>query len=385
MRAPASAAAAALAFLSCGSPLPPDEVASPVPAPSPAAAALNMTLFAHVDLVAMTSVVHEHAVAQHDEPLAVEGAISAAGNWGYTSRDGRRFALTGTSAGLSIVEVSDPRRPRPVALIAGPASQWREVRTYGAYAYVSTEAPHGIDIVDLSDPDHPRKVRTWNKTVSSAHTLTVDAGRGLLYVNGANGRRGGMHVLDVGADPEDPPEVGAFYGYYVHDAYARGDVLFASAMYDGLQVLLDVSNPGSIREITRFYTGGHFPHNAWLTDDGRYLFTTDERMDAPLEGWDIADPLAPRKVSQYIAAPGSIPHNVMVDGGRMVVSHYTEGVHVLDVRDPERIRLLGSYDTHTGTATGFSGAWGAYIFPASDLIVVSDIHGGLFVVGYTPR
>jgi hypothetical protein len=28
---------------------------------------------------------------------------------------------------------------------------------------------------------------------------------------------------------------------------------------------------------------------------------------------------------------------------------------------------------------------GAYIFPASDLIVVSDINGGLFVVGYTPR
>jgi choice-of-anchor B domain-containing protein len=340
-----------------------------------------MTLFAHVDLVALTSVVHEH----HDEPIVVEGAISAAGNWGYTSPDGRRFALTGTSAGLSIVEVTDPRRPRPVALVPGPASQWREVRTYGTYAYVSTEAQHGIDIVDLSDPDHPRKVQTWSKTVASAHTLTVDTERGLLYVNGANGRTGGMHVLDVGADPEDPAEVGAFHGYYVHDAYARGDVLFVSAMYDGFQALLDVSDPARIREITRFFTGGRFPHNSWLTRDARYLFTTDERADSPLEGWDLVDPFAPRKVSQYIAAPGTIPHNVMIDGDRMVVSHYTEGVHLLDVRDPERPRLLGSYDTYTGAATGFSGAWGGYIFPATDLIVVSDINGGLFVVGYTPQ
>jgi hypothetical protein len=33
--------------------------------------------------------------------------------------------------------------------------------------------------------------------------------------------------------------------------------------------------------------------------------------------------------------------------------------------------------------TGTFGAWGAYIFPGSNLIVVSDITGGLFVVGYT--
>ena len=30
-----------------------------------------------------------------------------------------------------------------------------------------------------------------------------------------------------------------------------------------------------------------------------------------------------------------------------------------------------------------NGAWGAYIFPGSDLIVVSDIEGGLYVVGYS--
>ena len=74
----------------------------------------------------------------------------------------------------------------------------------------------------------------------------------------------------------------------------------------------------------------------------------------------------------------------MVDGTRLLVSHYTEGVHLLDVSDPERPRVLGFYDTYEGTGTGFAGAWGAYIFPGSDLILASDINGGLFVVRYTP-
>ena len=74
---------------------------------------------------------------------------------------------------------------------------------------------------------------------------------------------------------------------------------------------------------------------------------------------------------------------MIVDGDRLVVSHYTEGVRMLDVRDPTQPREMGYYDTYPGASTGFNGAWGAYIFPSSNLIVVSDINGGLFVVEYT--
>ena len=132
-----------------------------------------------------------------------------------------------------------------------------------------------------------------------------------------------------------------------------------------------------------FATGGRFTHNAWLTRDGRYLFTTDERQDRPVEGWDLLNPMAPRKVAEYISAQNSIPHNVMVDGDRLLVAHYTEGVHLLDVRNPEQPAVIGFYDTYTDPPCGsfpFCGNWGAYIFPGSDLIVASDIQGGLFVI-----
>ena len=349
---------------------------SPSPSPSPAGS-LNMRLFAHVDAVTLTST----AIPGEQVPAA-GGTRTGSGNWGYTAPNGRRFALTGTSLGLSIVEVTDPERPRNLGVVPGPANQWREVKTYGGYAYVTTEARVGMDIVDLRDPDRPRKVQTWNRTFDSAHTLWIDEERGLLYAHGA---QTGMHVLDVGANPEDPREVGVFGGFYVHDSYGRGTTLYAAAIRDGFIGILDVSNPANIREVTRFFTGGRFTHNCWLTRDSRYLFTTDERISRPIEGWDLIDPLSPRKVSEYIAGPGTIPHNVMIDGDRLLLSHYTEGVHLLDITDPEHPRLLGFYDTYPGLSGGFDGAWGAYIFPGTDLIVVSDIEGGLFVVGYTGR
>jgi choice-of-anchor B domain-containing protein len=363
---------------------------SATPSPSPGTA-LNMTLLSQMDLTTMAQAPPAAGAdrtedgATGGESAAAPMALSGAGNWGYTSPGGRRFALTGTSAGLSVVEVSDPSRPRAVALVPGAESLWREVRTYGTYAYVTTEARAGLDIVDLRDPDRPRKVQSQTRSFQSAHTLWIDADRGLLFANGTNGRTGGLRILDVRANPEDPPEVGSFTGYYIHDSYSRGNVLYASAINDGFEGLLDVGDPSRVREITRFFTGGRFTHNSWLSRDGRYLFTTDERTGRPVEGWDLIDPLSPRKVSEYIASSTSIAHNVLVDGDRLLVAHYTEGVHLLDVRNPEQPRLLGYYDSQPPEITGFHGVWGAYLFPGTNVIVASDIERGLLVVNYTGR
>ena len=357
-----------LTMAACGgsspSPVPPATATA-----TPATDVMNMTLLGRMDLQTLGA-----------------GVTSAAGNWGYTTPQGRRFALTGVSNGLSIVEVTDPTRPRAIALIPGGISQWREIRTYGEFIYVTTEANTGLDIIDMRDPDRPSKVQTWSQTFTSAHSLYIDVDRGLLFANGTrNAARvaTGMRVLDVGTNPSQPREVGSFTDFYIHDLYARGNEIYAAAINNGFLAILDSTRINAIREITRFDTGGRFTHNAWLTTDSRYLFTTDERASRPLEGWDISNPLAPRKVSEYIARSPGIPHNVLIDGTRMVVSHYVDGVHLLDVSNPERPRLMGFYDTYPTQGEGFNGCWGAYIFPGSNLIVASDIQGGLFVIQYT--
>lgn len=334
------------------------------PSPTATAASRNMTLLAHLDGAA----------------LSPGAPVQTSGCWGYTSPDGRVFALVGTTGGLSIVEITRPTSARRVGFIPGDTSTWREVQSYRQYVYVTTEAKTGLDIVDMSNPDQPTKVQTWNQTFTSAHTLWIDVPRGLLY---ANGTSQGMRVLDLEPNPRDPVEVGSFGDYYIHDAHGRGTTLYASAIFDGFMAILDVSRPEAIREVTRFFTGGRFTHSSWLTDDERFLFTTDERRGRPVETWDISNPFDPRKVSEYIGNPGTLPHNVMIDGNRMVVSHYDEGVYLVDIRDPQRPQTLGFYDTYPGTVTGTFGAWGAYIFKGSNLIIASDITGGLFVVAYT--
>lgn len=354
-----------------GSPAP---TVSPPPPPADLGR-LNMDLLAHLDMQALTG---------------RAAAATAAGNWGYTAPDGRRFALTTTSIGLSIVEVTNPRRPRIIRFVEGPENVIREVKTYRQYLYVTSEArEHGLDIIDMGDPDKPIKVKTWQGDFVTAHTLWIDAPRGLLYANGAYpkmGGGGGMYVLDIETNPREPRVIGKFDqdgagGFYVHDSYLRGNVMFAAAIFDGFVAFLDASDPANIRRMGQFNTGCRFTHNVWPTDDGRYLFTTDERTNCPVEGWDISNPQSPVKVSQYIAAPSGNPHNVMVDGHRLLIAHYGEGVHMLDISDPTRPRVMGFYDTYTGPQP--HGCWGAYIFPGSDLIVASDIDGGLFVLGYT--
>lgn len=344
---------------------------SATPPPTPAAnLAVNTRLLAQLPLAGMS-----------------RAATSAAGLWGYTSPSGRRFALVGLNDGTAVVDLTDPTRPRTTGLIVGGSSQWREIRTYAEHAYVTTEANTGLDIIDLRNPDAPVKVQTWSETFTSSHSLEIDESRGFLFANGTrNAQRAstGMRVLNL-ADPRSPRELGSFEDFYIHDLYVRGNRIYAAAINSGFLGILDFSNPASIKEITRFTTGGQFTHNAWLTDDSRYLFTTDERAGRPLEGWDMSNPLAPRKVSEFIARPPGIPHNVFIDGTRMAVSHYVDGVQILDVSNPERLRVIGSYDTFEPASEGFLGCWGAYIFPGSDIVIASDIQGGLFVVQLTGR
>ena len=71
--------------------------AAPVTTPAPSTASgptsLNMALRSHLDLAAL-------------------GVTAGSGCWGYTSPGGRRFALVGTSAGLSVVDVTNPAAAR---------------------------------------------------------------------------------------------------------------------------------------------------------------------------------------------------------------------------------------------------------------------------------
>ena len=82
------------------------------------------------------------------------GSIVLANIGGYVDSLNNEYALVGTSEGLDIVDVTDPSNPVIRFSVPGPQSNWREVKTYRKFAYVTTEGGGGLVIVDMSQlPD----------------------------------------------------------------------------------------------------------------------------------------------------------------------------------------------------------------------------------------
>jgi choice-of-anchor B domain-containing protein len=313
--------------------------------------------------------------------------------WGYTDELGNEYALVGVngeagndnSGGLSIVNVTDPANPQEIFFAAAPNSIWREIKVWNDHAYVTTEAESGLLIVDLSplpqSTDLPTTLFNGQGWVTS-HSLFIDE-NGRLYLNGSNRGAGGVIMYDLVQDPMAPVEVGEFDTWYVHDCFARGDTLYAAHIYNGFFSIVDVSDPMNPVLLGTQTTPSNFTHNCWLDDTGQHLFTTDEQPNSFLASYDVSDPSDIQFEDQLQTGAGSnaVIHNTYWLNGFVVQSYYTEGVSIYDVGDPTNIVEVGHYDTSPFTGDGFNGAWGVYPFSSTGDLYVSDIEGGLFILG----
>ena len=59
--------------------------------------------------------------------------------WGYAAPNGREYALVGFQEGVSIIDVTDTENPVIKGYAPGPSSTWRDIKTWGDYAYVTNE------------------------------------------------------------------------------------------------------------------------------------------------------------------------------------------------------------------------------------------------------
>ena len=70
--------------------------------------------------------------------------------WGYVDETGIEYALVGAQKGTSIVSLADPQNPLEIFWEPGMESVWRDLKTWGNYAYVTTEAENGLLIIDMN-------------------------------------------------------------------------------------------------------------------------------------------------------------------------------------------------------------------------------------------
>lgn len=303
--------------------------------------------------------------------------------WGYVDDSGNEYALVGLTDGVSIVNVSDPTEPIKLFTIPGPTSTWRDLKVWNHRLYVVNETSGGLKIINLENLPQSVEVSVWqNNALNTAHNIFIDD-NGLAYLFGSNLANGGAYILDLNDNPDDPTYVGAYSGAYVHDGFVRNDTLWAAEVFNGQFSVVDMTDLSNPQLINNQSTLSNFTHNCWLSDDGHYLFTTDEVAGAWVTAYDVSNPQAIYQTSQYRHTSNGenvIPHNVLYKDGFTITSYYTSGVSIADVNWEGRFFVTGTYDTSPSSGGTFNGCWGVYPYLPSGHILATDREEGLFVL-----
>ncbi|HSF89796.1 MAG TPA: choice-of-anchor B family protein [Saprospiraceae bacterium] len=310
---------------------------------------------------------------------------------GWVAPDGKEYALVGLHTGVAIVDV-DSTPLKEVAFVPTVNNLWKDINTYGHYAYVSAEANVGILIIDLQYLPDSVETYIWQdslptadgpRPLTRAHTLWTDE-HGILYLNGSNLNNGGVIMLDVASSPTDPVFLGYAPAIYSHDCYTRDSIIYSAEIYSGNLSIYDAHDPQNITTLGQVRTPSEFTHNAWLSDNSKYMFTTDERSNSYVTSYDITDPGNIIELDRWRQAAteglGNVVHNVYVwEQDWLLVAYYANGTVIVDGSRPDNLVEVGNFDSFLGADGGFPGVWGTYPWLPSQKILSSDRNTGLYV------
>ena len=380
--------------------------------------------------------------------------VFAHGSYAYLSSWRSR---TCPALGVRVYDLRNPRRPVRVSTFANAASDpavtgtWTEKTIVqrvstpsfsGVLAVTSFQACfagafQGFGVYDVTDPARPRRLALVATAPRGAHELWLGSARGRAYVYTAipyaelesspdynpttrtatiPGREAGFRIYDV-SNPTAPVKVGEWNSWTaigVHPNAGRGrfnrnfvhSVIVDSAAqrayvsnWDLGTVILDVSQPASPRFVGRTT----FPrssegdaHSAALAQGGKLLVETHETVGGIPTFWSLANLRAPRKlgalsVRSSDGARGDFRafttgvHDPKVLGRRAYFSWYRRGVVVADISRPAKPRTLAQF-VPTPTADPYQEVclgrctmtWG--VFATSKYVLASDIVSGLWVI-----
>ena len=314
--------------------------------------------------------------------------------WGYTSEDGTEYAIIGLLSGTAIISLEDPTNPQEVLFIPGAESIWRDIKTWKNYVYVVADrGTDGLLVINMSQAPENISYHFWRpemtinnnlqEPLGRCHNLWIDE-KGYAYLSGCRPQNnGGVLIFDLNQNIEFPPFIGAAAPIYSHDNIVKDNIMYSADILNGFFSVHDVSDKSSPVLLNTQNTSSNFTHNCWISDDGKHLFTTDERANAFVDAWDVSDPLNIQFLSSFRPitnkGEGVIPHNVHYFQGYLIVSWYTDGVIVIDAQKPNNLVKVGQYDTFVGPHGDFNGNWGAFPYLPSGLLLATDRQNGLFV------
>ncbi|GLZ27848.1 hypothetical protein Lesp02_00380 [Lentzea sp. NBRC 105346] len=348
---------------------------------------------------------------QSNLPLSAMGGGSGSGGWGWTDpSNGKEYALVARSTGTSFVDITTPTSPVYLGNLpsATGTSSWRELTVHNNTAYIISDnnGSHGLQIFDLTklrtvtSPPVTFSADARDTAFTRAHTVSVNAQTGYLYVNGSSTCSGGPRMYNL-ANRLAPAFVGCVSGDgYSHDSTA---VVYhgPDTRYQGKEILVgsnedtvtffDVttkSNPVQLARKT--YSGVGYTHQGVFTEDHKYFLLDDETDETRFGGntrtyvWSTADLTNPVLVGVFNGPTAATDHNQWVKGNFSYQSNYKAGLRVIDltnVATPTSMSEAAYFDIYPSSNTaGFNGTWTNYPYYPSGNVAIFTIEGGLFVV-----
>lgn len=324
-----------------------------------------------------------------------------------------RLAASDGDAGIQKSDIANHVHKRCHDELCGSEdSAWRDIKVYGHYAYIVSEAiGHGVQVFDLealrsvdaSAPvqfvaDTDESYYGYYSGIGHAHNIFINEDTARAYVVGHDSATvaGGLHILDL-SDPMNPVRIGeANSDGYTHDVQcvvytgpdsdivANSEICFASN--EDTMTIWDVTDASNPRVLSRNeYSGAQYAHQGWLSDDQEYFFLNDELDEqrtatrTHLRVFDVSNLGAPELAADYFAPTLAIDHNNYVHGRWLYQSNYGAGLRILDILDPLHPVEAAYFDPQPTDNASFYGTWSNYLFP-SGKVAFSDIDDGLFVV-----
>lgn len=323
------------------------------------------------------------AVLEGDTLILINNyQISSYGSdvWGYFSPDGTEYALMGTLNGIAIINIDSGE---VVDYVQGPQTSWRDIKTYQNYAYVSSEGMgfrEGIQIIDLSYlPDSAHFVTSYiyGDQITS-HNIFIDTINGFLYA--MRSWSDGVRIIDI-TNPTNPIELPYVPTPGAHDVFVINDTLYVAEGFNYSFSIWDVTDKSNPVFINRVYIpNGGFSHNIWVNETQTIAATTEEEPHKTVKVWDISDKSNISLLGEYLGG-NNLAHNVILKGNRLYISHYTYGVAVVDISDPQNPMEIGHYDTYPwSNEPDYEGCWGVFPFTENGYIHASNMNGRLFVL-----
>jgi hypothetical protein len=249
-----------------------------------------------------------------------------------------------------------------------------QVTVSGSYAYVGhIPSPQqlGTSIIDISDPRKPRVVAAITLDDPESHSHKVRVVGDIMVVNHER------NMSKIGRRAEQLPAVRRSLGEELGREPTRTELAarmmvseddltaleeFERRGYDnGGFKIYDVSNPAQPRLICYQKTGGIGVHRFDM--DGRHAYISTEMagyVGNILVIYDLADPRRPQEVSRWWmpgqhVAGGETPtwsgrrhrlHHALRFGNEMWASCWHGGFWVVDVSDLARPKSVGHYNYH---------------------------------------